>query len=207
MSDIVYLKIQKNNEISKNAVKIGDIANIWCTNAPTANKAKAIKLMNIPNEKKARYTVSVMKVIQLINEQMPNVEVNNIGESDFIIDYECNKKVNLTFNFIKVAVISIITFVGAAYAIMAYNNDVGTDDILQRAYGILLSDPQDGHGILEIMFSVGLTLGIIIFYNHFVGKKFTNDPTPMQVEMNSYETQVDDALINRSNAAGVEKMC
>jgi stage V sporulation protein AA len=61
------------------------------------------------------------------------------------------------------------------------------------------------YNLLEICYAVGLLLGIVIFYNHFAGKKLGSDPTPIQVEMNKYEKDIDDTLIDRSNAEGKEK--
>ena len=56
----------------------------------------------------------------------------------------------------------------------------------------------DGFTILELTYSVGLGLGILIFFNHFAGKKLTKDPTPMEVEMRLYEDEVDTTLIEAS---------
>lgn len=36
---------------------------------------------------------------------------------------------------------------------------------------------------MEIMYAIGLALGIIIFYNHFGGKRLSSDPTPLEVQM------------------------
>lgn len=46
------------------------------------------------------------------------------------------------------------------------------------------------------MYSLGLTTGIIVFYNHFAGKKLSSSPTPLQVEINKYEEDVDDTIVN-----------
>ena len=58
---------------------------------------------------------------------------------------------------------------------------------------------------MEIMYSIGLTGGIVIFYNHFGGKSFSNDPTPIEVEMNTYEQDIDYALIERGSRSGKEE--
>ena len=41
-----------------------------------------------------------------------------------------------------------------------------------------------------------MPLGIIVFYNHIGTKKLTEDPTPIQVEINEYETKVEDTIID-----------
>ena len=49
--------------------------------------------------------------------------------------------------------------------------------------------------VLELTYCVGLIVGILVFFNHFGGKKFTVDPTPMEVEMRLYENDIQTTLI------------
>ena len=211
MSTTLYLKFEKNNEVSKKHVCLGDVSTIWCTDKTITSKISTIKLLNIKEDKHRRYAFSVMKIIELINQEYPNVEVQNIGEPDFIIDYENkdkqNNKLNSTLNAIKIVLICLITMFGSIYAIMAYNNDVAVSEVFEKAYMIFLGDTGQGHMIIETMYSIGLTLGIIIFYNHFGGKKITNDPTPLEVEMHTLESDIDDSLISRSSRNKEEGNC
>jgi len=211
MSTTLYLKCEKNNEVSKKHVCLGDVSTIWCTDKAITSNVKTIKLLNIKEDKHRRYSFSVMMIIELINQEYPNVDVQNIGEPDFIIDYE-NKdkqthKLNSILNIIKIVAICFITMFGSAYAIMAYNNDVAVSEVFEKAYIILLGGTGDGLMIIEIMYSIGLTLGIIVFYNHFGSKKITNDPTPLEVEMHTLESDIDDSLINRSSRNKEEGNC
>lgn len=211
MSTTLYLKFEKNNEVSKKHVCLGDVSTIWCTDKTITSKVKTIKLLNIKEEKHRRYSFSVMMIIELINEEYPNVEVQNIGEPDFIVDYENKEKkmhkLNSILNIIKIVLICMITMFGSAYAIMAYNNDVAVSEVFEKAYMIFLGDTGEGRMIIEIMYSIGLTLGIIVFYNHFGSKKITNDPTPLEVEMYTLESDIDDSLINRSSKNKEEGNC
>ena len=211
MSTTLYLKFEKNNEVSKKHVCLGDVSTIWCTDKTITSKINTIKLLNIKEDKHRRYAFSVMKIIELINQEYPNVEVENIGEPDFIIDYENKDKqkhaLNRILNVIKIVSICLITMFGSIYAIMAYNNDVAVSEVFEKAYMIFLGDTGQGHMIIETMYSIGLTLGIIIFYNHFGGKKITNDPTPLEVEMHTLESDIDDSLISRSSRNKEEGNC
>jgi len=211
MSTTIYLKFEKNNEISKKHVCVGDVSTIWCVDKAITSKVKTIKLLNVKDDKHRRYAFSVMKIIELINQEYPNVEVQNIGEPDFIVDYENKEKqthtLNSILNIIKIVSICLITMFGSAYAIMAYNNDVDVSEVFKKAYVIFLGDTGEGLMIIEIMYSIGLTLGIIIFYNHFGSKKITNDPTPLEVEMHTLESDIDDSLISRSSRNKEEGNC
>jgi stage V sporulation protein AA len=166
---------------------------------------KTIKLLKLPDVPQRRVCFSVMTVIEEINKVYPNLEVNNIGESDFIIDYIKQKKQNRVLEIIMIAAVALLTFLGSAYAIMAYNNDVSTNEIFERVYEMFNVPFAEDYNLLEICYALGLLLGIVVFYNHFAGKKLGTDPTPIQVEMDKYEKDIDETLLDRSNAVGKEK--
>ncbi|MBQ6833954.1 MAG: stage V sporulation protein AA, partial [Lachnospiraceae bacterium] len=60
---------------------------------------------------------------------------------------------------------------------------------------LVMGTPSDGLTILEISYSIGLAFGILVFFNHFASWKLTVDPTPIEVEMRTYETNVNKTLI------------
>ena len=54
---------------------------------------------------------------------------------------------------------------------------------------------RQGFTILELSYSIGLALGIIVFFNHFAAYKLNTDPTPLEVEMRLYEDNISKTLI------------
>ena len=78
---------------------------------------------------------------------------------------------------------------------MALNNDVEAPKLFDQIYTQIMGIKPDGFTILELTYSLGLTVGILIFFNHFGKKKFTVDPTPMEVEMRLYENDIQTTLI------------
>lgn len=199
MSDILYMKIDRNIEVDKREIYLSDVAKLECTNTEALNRIKAIKLINIPDEKNNRFVFSVLKVIELIHKLYPKLEINNMGEIDFIIDYEKPRKQPGWFSLLKLLFVCAITFLGAAFAIMTFNNDVGVDEVFRQVYYLVTGRESDGFTVLELSYSVGLTLGILVFYNHFGGKKITTDPTPVEVEMRLYEDDINTTLIEGVN--------
>ena len=51
---------------------------------------------------------------------------------------------------------------------------------------------------MEIAYSAGLMIGILIFFNHFGKRRFTVDPTPMEVQMRVYENDIQTTLIENA---------
>ena len=112
-----------------------------------------------------------------------------------IIVYEKQQTPNKLFHLCKTAAVVLISFVGAAFSIMAFNNDVDTVKLFGQIYELLTGRASDGFTVLELTYCIGLVIGILTFFNHFGKKRFTVDPTPMEVEMRLYENDLQTTLI------------
>ncbi len=205
MKETVYIQIDKNVQINNTDVYLSDIAEVFCKDKNIQARINAIKITKLPDVPKKRVCFSIMYVIKKINEIYPDIEVNNIGASDFILDYIKEKKKNTFIHKIIIAITTIFVFVGSAYAIIAYNNDVSTNEIFEKFYDMFETPQFMEYKIIEITYAIGLAIGIIVFYNHFAGKRITADPTPLEVQMDKYNTEINDALINHSSASKKEK--
>ena len=88
MSGTVYLKLEKNVQIHSRIVSFKDIAQIVADDSALENKIRVLKLPPDTVQGPGRYPVSVMTLIELIQQEFPGIEVNNIGEADFILTLE-----------------------------------------------------------------------------------------------------------------------
>ena len=194
-NEILYIKGDKNTEVKEPNVTLGDILTMECSNSSIMNRIKPLRILKIPKKEQHRYVVSVLKIIECIHREIPGLQIQNEGESDLIITYEGEKKRNAIWQGIKVVVVAGITFIGAAFSIMAFNNDVDVSKLFGQIYELVIGKESNGFTILEIMYSVGLVVGILIFFNHFGKKRFTVDPTPMEVQMRLYENDIQTTLV------------
>ena len=168
MSETVYIKTDKNIEVSKRMVLIGDVADVYCNNKKMENDIKHICLIildevGVNKIKKKRVCLSFMDIVKAVAKKYPDADVNNLGENDFIVDYILEKKHSKFLQGLLIAFVAAFTFVGSMYAIMAYNNDVSTNEIFEKVYEIFGADNAQQVKLLEIMYAVGLALGIIIY--------------------------------------------
>lgn len=207
-NETLYIKIDQNTIVTDRHVKLSDIAKMECTDAAIVRQLKQKKIytfsdsVNPKNQKNQMKVFSILKIIELIHEEYPNVEVTNEGEKDFIIEYTPDREKPKFLNAIKTIVLWVIIFFGAAFTIMAFNNDVGVGDVFSRFYEQVTGTPSNGVTELEICYSIGLAVGIVIFFNHVGRKKITPDPTPIQVEMRKYERDIDTTFIENAERKG-----
>lgn len=206
-SETVYIKADRNKEVTKPDVTLGDVLTMECANPSALSKLKTLKLLKFHhtnNKHENRTTVSILRVIEIIHESFPNMEIQSLGEADFIVTYEEQKTPGQFIHFVKVTAVVVITFLGAAFSIMAFNNDVNTVKLFSQLYEMVTGQTSDGFTILELTYCVGLIIGILTFFNHFGKKKFSVDPTPMEVEMRLYENDIQTTLVETYSRKGKE---
>lgn len=195
---ILYIKADRNREVRHPDVTLGDILKMECTDEAVLARVKTIRLLrfhHVDDKHENRTAVSILKVIQCIHEQYPQLQVENMGETDFIVTYETQKTPGRTAHFLKAGAVTLISFFGAAFSTMAFNNDVDTVKMFAQIYELVTGRPSNGFTILEITYSLGLAIGILTFFNHFGKKKLSVDPTPMEVEMRLYENDIQTTLL------------
>lgn len=149
-----------------------------------------------------RCVVSILKIIELIEEACPDVTVESLGETEVLIERIKADTHKGWQQALKAFFIAIISFCGTAFTIMAYHNDIGIADVFTRIHEIVMGSEPAGVSALEVAYSVGLSLGIIVFFNHVGGRRLTKDPTPIEVEMRKYETDVNNALVDTAEREG-----
>jgi stage V sporulation protein AA len=69
-------------------------------------------------------------------------------------------------------------------------------------YEFVTGNKSSGFTILEVSYSLGLLIGIVVFYNHLGKKKLSFEPTPIEVSMKSYEREMDEAIVKRCERKG-----
>ena len=206
--ETVYLKADRNTEVTKPDVTLGDVLKIECANPAVASKLKTIKLLKFRHTDKKnqnRTAVSILRVIELIHEKYPNIDVQNVGEQDFIVTYEEQQTAGGVAHVVKTIFVVLISFTGAAFSIMAFNNDVDVTKMFGQIYELVTGSKSSGFTILEFTYSIGLIIGILTFFNHFGKKRFSVDPTPMEVEMRLYENDLQTTLIENISRKGKEQ--
>lgn len=199
MKDTLYLQLDKNIEVFHPHIYLQDICKLSCTNPKIQNRLRVMPVANLNPRQYGRYVMSVMDLIELIQKKEPDLDITPIGEPDFILTYAKEQTSGAVWRWLKVLFVSLASFFGAAFSIMTFNNDVDVGTLFSNIYTQVTGQPDTGFTILEISYSIGIGLGVLIFFNHFGKIKLSSDPSPMQVQMRLYEDDVDTTIIEQKN--------
>lgn len=201
-NSVLYIKIEQSKDILNKRIFLQDIAKIMCSDKKIEHELNQTIFWTVTATENTKYMFSIMKVIELIEKSHPELEVVNLGETDFVINYIVPKQRSKSVEYVKVLFVSLTAFFGGAFSIMTFNTDVSVSEIFDRLYLLVMGQAKSGGSILEVGYSIGLLVGILVFFNHFSKKKKQQDPTPIQVEMRTYEEDVNKALIKEASREG-----
>ncbi len=189
----LYLQFEQDTAVDSRTVKLKDVARIYCSDAAISSKAGDIIIAKL-DENEKRKVMSALDVIRTVLRQYPNASITVLGENDFIISMKDNSKKNAVLELSRTALVCLIAFFGAAFSISTFNNDVDVSLVFDQ---ILVTIKESDKLLvwLQVSYSVGIPLGVLVFYNHISKKEMNNDPTPLEVEMRIYEQDVNTASI------------
>lgn len=193
----IYIKpVEKVQVVQKREVLLRDVAEVFVS-GQTKGEAEKLVIFHIPSDRKKTYLLSVIDLISVINQKYPDATVSNVGEMDILVEYlEKAEKETKLWMLVKIAFVSLVLFVGAATTIMCFHTDVQLPLIFQNIYYIFFGENRELPALLSIPYSIGLGLGIIIFFNHFSKASLTDDPTPIEIEMTTYEKETNASVID-----------
>lgn len=198
----IYLKAEQRVEVVNPRVTVGDVMKVYSTDADLVKNVSKLLLLQCKAKEDTDYMVSILKVVELIAKEYPQVTIQNEGETDFIVTVKLTPKKARWWEYVKVAFVSLACFFGAAFAIMTFNEDSSVKDIFAAIYEMVMGEQKSGGSAIDLAYCIGLPFGIVIFYNHFAGFRLQRDPTPIQTQMRLYEEDVNKTMIQNASREG-----
>ena len=200
----VYLKCDRNVEVQSQDVFLSDLGEVRCQDEVLNAKLKAIKVHHFKKGESKRFVISSLTLVEQMEQVCADIAVTVIGETDVLVEWISVDRHKGPVQWAKVVFVSLVSFFGTAFTIMAYHNDIGIHSVFTEVYSIIMGAEPDGVNALEVSYSIGLAGGIILFFNHIGGRRITKDPTPIEVSIRQYEEDVDKALIAMAGREGRE---
>lgn len=200
----VYLKCDRNVEVQSQDVFLSDLGEVRCQDEVLNAKLKTIKVHHFKKGESKRFVISSLTLVEQMEQVCADIAVTVIGETDVLVEWISVDRHKGPVQWAKVVFVSLVSFFGTAFTIMAYHNDIGIHSVFTEVYSIIMGAEPDGVNALEVSYSLGLAGGIILFFNHIGGRRITKDPTPIEVSIRQYEEDVDKALIAMAGREGRE---
>ena len=109
---ILYIKGDRDTEVTKPDVTLGDILSMECADKTVLPKIKTLRIIKFTKPGQQRCVISILRVIERIHEEYPRLQIENMGETDIIVTYEDQKTPPKAWHLMKTAFVAAVTFSG-----------------------------------------------------------------------------------------------
>lgn len=196
MQGIIYLRMKKHYQTSeKKKIRLGDIAHI-SGNETIVAKLNQIVIYEIVKEDLQVCIIEGFTVVQKLQKHFPELDLQLLGPYQTIIHITKKRRLpRVTF----VLVVWLLLFVGSAMTIMNFHYDVSMQSVQQRLHYLFTGEEEKYPLWMQIPYSLGLGLGMILFFNHVFKKRFNEEPSPLEIEIYKYQQDIDQYVSHYEN--------
>ncbi|UUN20164.1 stage V sporulation protein AA [Bacillus cereus] len=183
-------------------VKLGDVAQL-------AGDSSVVELLQneivykITAHDKTHVVIDVMKVIEIIQQKASHVQINLLSSGQTLVEIIYEKKKTHPIFF---GLVWLLLFIGAALAIIYFHEDVSMQQVHQRLYYMITGEFNAQPLLFQIPYSLGLGLGMVLFFNHVFQKRINEEPSPLEVEMFQYQQSLDQYVIVNENKDNMKQL-
>ncbi|SFP25300.1 stage V sporulation protein AA [Salibacterium halotolerans] len=138
---------------------------------------------------KHHIVIDGLTVLARIHSVYPDLEVNILGRPQVVVDIHSGRRQT---KLIPVLLVWFLLFTGAALAIMNFHEDVSMLAVHQTIYQLITGKHLEQPLLLQIPYSFGLGLGMILFFNRLFKKRLNKEPSPLEIEMFQYRQDMEE---------------
>jgi stage V sporulation protein AA len=192
IAETIYIRLRNRfyTQVDE-TITIGKLAQVI---APNQLKDQICRLpqYTITKEDSSYVVIDAMDVIDTIHTHFPHVDIQTVGPSQTVLEVKSKKrKVRPLF----ISLVWLLLFIGAALTIMNFHEDVAMGDVHQKIYQLITGEKNEKPLIIQIPYSLGVGIGMVLFFNHLFKKKFNEEPSPLEVEIFKYQQDLDQFIV------------
>ncbi|AKF95369.1 stage V sporulation protein AA [Brevibacillus laterosporus] len=196
MEQILFLRLRKRLVIrQKDVILLGDICQLYL-DGEREEKLRRIPLYQVKKEDGNLIIIDIMQVIRKLRQMYPEIHLEVQGSTQIIVEVENPAK---RANFFLVSFVWLLLFIGSGLALMNFHADVSMLEVQRRLYQLITGQYEKRPLLLQIPYSLGIGLGMVLFFNHIFRKQFNEEPSPLDVELFLYQQNLDQYYLENEN--------
>ncbi|AJS57986.1 stage V sporulation protein AA [Paenibacillus sp. IHBB 10380] len=188
----VYIQLKKRIQLPQGKViTLGDIANVQ--SAQEYMKLLFELELVAPNKKDGNLLVmDLMRIIPAIKQVIPRAQIEPVGQHHTIVEIvKAPKKPS----FALFILVWLLLFFGSGLTIMNFHADVNMQEVQIRVVEMITGKRDEHPYLFQTSYSLGIGIGMVVFFNHLFKKKWNEEPTPLEVEMFLYQENIDQFVV------------
>jgi stage V sporulation protein AA len=190
---VLYLRLKKRIYTKPNQrVSLGQAARMLAKDDMLENRLNDLVLYEHKKADGNRVVIDLLQIVKAIRELEPGLTVEAYGDPQVLV-MVAEKPVKP-----RIAVLIfawLLLFFGAGLAIMNFHTDVSMKEVHIRIVELITGKRTEHPLWFQIPYSLGIGLGMVLFFNHIFRKRFNEEPNPLEVELYMYQENVNAFVI------------
>jgi len=190
---VLYLRLKKRIFIRPGrTVTLGQAARMLAENKNQERELIELELYSHRKEDGNRVVIDLLQIVKSIRELRPELTVEAYGDPQVLVIVS-DKQIKPRIAVLVLA--WLLLFFGSGLAIMNFHADVSMKEVHIRIVELITGERKDHPLWLQIPYSLGIGIGMVVFFNHIFKKRFNEEPNPLEVELYMYQENVNAYVI------------
>lgn len=182
-------------------IKLNDLAYI---DAPSEIRKtlEAIPIHQIKRKDGEFIVIESFMLLSILRKVTDSLNFDFTGPGETIIEVkEKESKPSILFMLI----IWIILFIGTAMSLINFHYDVSMPEVHSELHFIFTGEQNERPLWIQIPYSFGLAIGMILFLNHWFKRRINEEPSPLEIELFKYERDLHEYVRHYENELNNEE--
>jgi len=187
MKRTVYLRLRKRVRLPRGGpIRLRHVARLLAD--PELERMLYDRIVHRPGEEDGNLVlIDILRVVSVVREAAPQAEIESMGEPYSLVELVERRRAGHPVWF---CLVWLLLFFGSGLAIMNFHEDVSMPAVHRRLAQLITGTDSEHPYALQIPYSLGIGLGMVLFFNHIFKKKINEEPSPLDVEMFKYDESV-----------------
>jgi stage V sporulation protein AA len=192
-SKIVYIRLRRRAIVVPNSVvALGDIARLVADEG-LAGRLKKLPLHRITNKDGNLLLIDMLQVVKAVHAAEPGITIETFGEPHVLLEISPTGEVKP--RKLRLLLAWLMLFFGSGMAMMNFHADVNMPAVQHRITELVTGRSGPHPWLFQIPYSLGVGLGMLLFFNRIFRKRLNDEPNPLEVEMFMYQENVNHYVI------------
>jgi stage V sporulation protein AA len=192
-SNVVYVRMRRRAVVRpKSLITLGDVARLIADEG-LADRLKKLPLHRFTDEDGNLLLIDMLQVVKAIRESEPGTIIETFGDPHVLLEIlpagaAKPRKLLLVFAW-------LLLFFGSGMAMMNFHADVNMPAVQHRITELITGKSGPHPWLFQIPYSIGVGMGMLLFFNRILSKRLNDEPNPLEVEMFMYQENLNHYVI------------
>lgn len=193
MEDIYLIPI-KLNRFDFNTKKVY-LKDIYCIYPKEFEKKLGnLCIRNYESQNSNYDVIHIGEIIDKVKAKISTAHITFLKTDDVIIFFD--KKKRDKTKYLRVLLVSIVVLMGSIMGIMNFHADVNMIHSQSTMVNALTQNPKKYLPYFQIPYSIGIGIGVALFFNKFIPNYGKGEPSPLDLKMKSLNREIENELRN-----------